>query len=178
MKPAPFEKEATLEARLKMKQASIHEGLDRLGVSVADEKAALKDRILKNPAVGLGGALVGGVLVGLIFGGSKKDRPHGPRRKNFQAAQAAWTDSASAEIQKRLDRGDAPVEAVKDALRHVPMVVQVDAAPPRLGLVRDVATQTLRHVLGTAMFALVSKYLIKEGMPGTEQEAVTEATEE
>jgi hypothetical protein len=126
LEPPPAKRTLTrdeVEAQLQRTEASINRHVSALEDEVDTLGPSIKGAIFDSPLVSVGGALVAGLAVGLLFGGSRKSKTSA-RQLAVQALVNQYIDLIVAEAQEAVDRGDDPEAAVREALDgRVPMVV-------------------------------------------------------
>lgn len=110
---------------LKHQEASLHEQinrrLDALQGEVGTLGESIKAYLLDNPLVAVGGSLAAGLLVGLIFGGSRKRRSGTTRHRDLMEQ---YVQSLMDETRHRVAKGEDAGEAVRRALGdRVPLIV-------------------------------------------------------
>ena len=142
-----------LEKQLSGKADAINRRFDALqnevgGISV--------QRIVKNqPWLAVGGAVAGGLLVGLLFGGSSK------RRSSTEALQRSlvegYIDAVGDDVSRLVGKGRAAREAVHDALRdRVPVLIYApEGELERRGLLGQVFDLAFKTAVGFAVKAAI-----------------------
>lgn len=144
-----------LEAQLRSKKEAIKARVDALQDEVMTSGQALKEAVMKSPFVSVGGAVAAGLVVGLLFGGRKKDR-FGTGAAH-RALVENYLQTLLHEVKYAVARGRQVEDAVEDALRdRVPLVIyapQGEATRP--GLIREFFDLTLKTALGFAVKAAV-----------------------
>lgn len=123
-----------VEAQLKGTEASIDQHVEALEDEVSTLGTYVKERLLSHPLIGLGGALLGGLVIGWIFGGGRK----GP--SGAKAAEAAlrvlvnrYMQAVVQEAQAAIQSGTPPEEAVRAALLERMPVVPAPVQEPEPG---------------------------------------------
>lgn len=120
-----LDKEQVL-AQLEAKSEEISRRLDAIQSEVATTGQALRDAIFSNPLVSVGGSITAGLLVGLLFGGSKKER--GGRKKKGAEQRVKilvdeYVNAVAEEVRKTSRKGVSTEDAVRHALRdRVPVI--------------------------------------------------------
>ncbi len=131
---------AEVEARLEQSSASISERIDAIESELPVRPLRLRKLSLKTPAVKLGIALAAGLVVGAIVL-RKKGHPADLYREGLDDISAAL----SKEIRRNVRKGMDTEEAVSEAMRKRPPIVQLGNGGP--GVVSTIASQLVRQVL-------------------------------
>ncbi|RMH60171.1 MAG: hypothetical protein D6685_10515, partial [Bacteroidetes bacterium] len=166
---------AEVEAQLKGTEASIDRHVEVLEQEFKTLGDYVRERLLRHPLLGLGGALLGGLVVGWIFGG----RGRGPSKR--RAAEAALqvlvdrylravVDDAAAAIRD----GAPPEAAVRAALLERMPVVPVPVTEPSdddrsSGVLALLGATLLKITMSEALSYLTSNVLpraIQSLVPG------------
>lgn len=142
-------------AQLDLKSEDINRRLDALHHEVSTTGQAVRSAIFENPLRSVGGAVAAGLLVGLMFGGSKK-APKGKRGRAEQKHKAlvdeyiqSIVDEASGAVRSGKDTADAVRRALRD---RVPLIVYSNAnAEAQRGFVADAFDLVYKTALGFAV---------------------------
>ncbi len=119
-----------VEAQLRQKSDDISRRLDALQSEVATTGDAVKEAVLKNPFVVAGGAVIAGLLVGLIFGGRRKGKQFSIGPSAHQALIDAYLDTLVDDARLAVATGMDPGDAVRAALQErIPLVVYTPEEP-------------------------------------------------
>lgn len=114
---------------------------------------SLGKALLRHPLVSVGGALLAGLVVGLIFG--KKKQPPDPfgGRTAHRALVEQYVDAIVEEARHQIKRGAETGEAVRAALKErVPVIVlEAEDTPAQSGVLRQAGQILFRSVLGFGM---------------------------
>lgn len=146
-----------LEAQLREKRSAIKDRIDALQGEVMTTGEALKGAVTRNPWVGVGGAVLAGVVVGLLFGGRRRDRdPFGAGYRHKQLIDG-YLDALADDLRREVGRGKDAETALRDAFRErVPLIVYAPRGAEGAGGVwRNLFDMSLRTVAGFAIQALV-----------------------
>lgn len=113
---------ADVKAEMHTRSESMGRRIDALEDEVTTAGLSLMQALKKRPLVSLGGAVLAGVALGLLLGGSKR------RRARLESAHASlikdYIDALSQDVRRAVDSGEEAGWAVRSALRdHVPLVV-------------------------------------------------------
>ncbi|MFQ5570160.1 MAG: hypothetical protein ACE5G0_10835 [Rhodothermales bacterium] len=139
-----------VEQQLQSKAGQIEQRLAALQEEVVTVGPSIKKAVFGHPLVSLGGALLAGLAVGLLFGGKKK-RP----KKAFGAGHSHkalvdhYVEAIMEEARHRVAGGEDVSQAVREALdERVPLIVyEVPEAQHRQGILRQVLGLVLRQVV-------------------------------
>ncbi len=115
--------------RLQAKTQQIESGLSALQEEVVTLGPALRRAIFDHPLVSVGGALVAGLAVGLLFGGRKRVKNGLDLSSSHRALLDRYLDALVDEARHRVGRGQEMGEAVRDALAERAPLIIYDAGP-------------------------------------------------
>ena len=136
-----------VEQELQLKENQIEQRIATLQEEVASVAPTIRDALFKHPIVSVGGALMAGLVVGLIFGGKKR------RNVGFDADHRAlvdrYLDAVADEARHRVVNGQDVDEAVYAALKdRVPLIVyETPGVENQQGLLRSVMNLVLYQVV-------------------------------
>lgn len=104
------------------KELSIHRRIEELEDEITSTPAAIKSSVAKHPFLGLAGAAVAGVAVGLLVTGRRR------RKRNMvpfhQRLVEQYIDAVGEDVAYRTRRGRTSEEAVREAMEdRAPLVV-------------------------------------------------------
>lgn len=145
---------SSLERRLASKEAQIKQRIDGLESEIVSTPAAVRAAIRKNPWLGVGAAVAAGAVVGLIFGGRKKNSAVAPAH---QALIEGYISAVADEVRKGVRRGKDPEEVVRKTLKdRSPIIVYAPEKVERVGrepkgFLREVGDLTMKTALGFAV---------------------------
>lgn len=145
-----IKKKPTIEAvekELQLKESQIEQRISALQEEVASVAPTIRDALFKHPLVSVGGALLAGVVVGLIFGGTKRRKPHFDG--DHRALVDHYLDAVAEEARQRVVNGQDVDEAIYAALQdRVPLIVYETPEPDgKQGLLGSVMGLVLRQVV-------------------------------
>lgn len=110
---------ADVESRLHETAEAMSERMASIQDEVSSTGVSIRDWIVRNPVKSVGGMLIMGLGLGLLFGGSRSRR-----RQNHAKLIDAYLDALRDEVTAAVDEGEEPGPAVEKALRdRVPLVV-------------------------------------------------------
>lgn len=142
------DRKEAVERRLQMKTQHIEGHLEALQDEVATIGPSIGKAIFEHPLVSVGGALVAGLVVGLIFGGSKRSKDPASLKDAHRALVERYLDILIRETRYRVAQGAEPGEAVRAALKdRVPLIVYESDQEKRPG----VLSQTFDMIVKTAL---------------------------
>ena len=147
-----------LEDELNEASDHIERHLQALQEEFSTLGSSIGSALLNHPVVSVGGALLAGLAVGLIFG--KKKQPADPFQG--QAAHRAlverYVDTLVEETRHQVQRGADVEAAVRAVLQErVPVIVlEAEEPPARSGLFRQAGHILFRSVLGLGMTMAVN----------------------
>lgn len=131
-----------------MKNQHIEGHLEALQEEVTTIAPSIGKAIFENPLVSVGGALVAGLVVGLLFGGRKRPKPDLSLKGTHRVLVERYLDALIDETRYRMAKGAEAGEAVRAALAdRVPLIVYEGDAEKRTG----VLSQTFDMVVKTAL---------------------------
>lgn len=137
-----------IERELNLKRDRIEQRLSTLQQEVTSVGPSIRDAVLRHPLVGVGGALLAGLVVGLLVGGKKKRDDYGAGA-DHRALVDRYVEGIAEEARQRIAEGQDPDEAVQAAMKaRVPLIVyEVPESPAKQGLFGLVAGLALRHLV-------------------------------
>jgi hypothetical protein len=142
-----------IEAQLRGKTDQIGRRVDALQSEVSTVGQALREGLLKNPLIALGGVVLAGLLVGLLVGGRRK-APRAPKSRDpHRRLVDEYIESISEDATRRMEKGKASGEAVRAALRdRVPLIVYAPGGrEEESGLVRKAVGMAASTAAGLAL---------------------------
>ena len=108
-----------IESKLHETAEAMSERLASLQGEVSSTGVSLQEWIVENPLKSVGGMLLAGLAVGLLFGGGRSKR-----RKRHAELIDTYLKALRDEVEEAVDEGDEPGPALEKALRdRVPLVV-------------------------------------------------------
>lgn len=129
---------ADVESRLRETAEAMSDRLSSIQDEVSSTGLSIRDWIVRNPEKSVGGMLAAGLVVGLLFGGSRSKR-----RREHEELIDTYLDALREEAETAVEEGDEPGPALEKALRdRVPLVVY-----PRKGGQGDGQSGWGRHLL-------------------------------
>lgn len=138
-----------LRQELEQKESQMRLRISALQDEVMTMGPAVQKAVVQHPLVSVGGALVAGLAVGLLFGGSSKPKGASARR---QALVEQYIDAIAEETRYAARRGKDAGDAISKALRsHTPLVVYEPQAVPSHGFLRQTFELLLTTALGYAV---------------------------
>lgn len=147
---------AELERQLDATTDLIKRRIDALGGEVQSLRSTIRDAIFENPLLSVGAAMAAGLVVGLIFGGRKKD----PFRTDayHRALVEEYLDAVAREARQAVARGKEPGVAVREALRdRVPLIVLESGGRGSGGMLRLVFDLLLKTSVGFFMSSTLDR---------------------
>ena len=140
---------ADVERELKQKKDQIEQRLEALQEEVSTVGPSIRDAVFKHPLVSVGGALLAGLLVGLMAGGKKRPKDAYGAKANHRALVDHYVGAIVEEARHRMAEGQDADEAVRAALQErVPLIVyEVPEAADRPGIVGQLMSLALRQLL-------------------------------
>lgn len=145
---------SSIERQLASKEAQIKQRIEGLENEVVSTPAAVRAAIRKNPWLGLGAAVAAGAVVGLVFGGRRKNSAVPPAH---QALIEGYISAVADEVRKGVRRGKDPEEVVRKTLKdRSPIIVYAPERVERVGrepkgFLREVGDLTMKTALGFAV---------------------------
>jgi len=137
---------AELEARLQSVTEAMNDRFDSLQGEISSTQDLVRDTLAKNPMLSVGGAVVAGLAVGWLFGGSKRRRTQQRHRR----LTSAYIDAVRDEVREAIGKGEDVEEAVQGVLKErVPLVVYDDRAGSgqSAGFMREVVEMIARTAI-------------------------------
>ena len=136
-----------VEKELQLKENQIEQRITALQEEVASVAPTIRDALFKHPLVSVGGALLAGLVVGLVFGGKKRRKA--PFDADHRALVDHYLDAVMDEARQRVIDGQDVDEAVYAALKdRVPLIVyEAPAIEEQRGLMSSVMGLVLREVV-------------------------------
>lgn len=145
---------SSIERQLASKEEQIKQRIDGLENEIVSIPAAVKTAVRKNPWLGIGAAVTAGALVGLIFGGRKKDSAVPPAH---EALIEGYISAVADEVRKGVRRGKDPEDVIRKTLKdRSPVIVYAPERVERVGrepkgFLREVGDLTMKTALGFAV---------------------------
>lgn len=140
---------ADVERELNQKKDQIEQRLAALQEEVTTVGPSIRDAVFKHPLVSVGGALLAGLVVGLLAGGKKRPKDAFGAGANHRALVDHYVGAIVEEARHRMADGQDADEAVRAALQErVPLIVyEVPEAAGRPGMVSQLMSLALRQLL-------------------------------
>jgi len=140
---------AEVEQELHLKEQQIEQRLAALQREVTTVGSSMRDAIFSHPLVGLGGALVAGVLVGLVFGGRKRPKDPLGAGARHRTLVDQYVDAVVGEARRRIKGGQDVGRALRAALQdRVPLIVyEVPESIEKRGILSHAWELALRQLL-------------------------------
>ena len=111
---------AELEASLRSVTEKMNQRFDSLQGELTSTQDAARDALAHNPLLSIGGALAAGLVVGWLFGGSRRRR----LKKRHRQLTGAYLDAVRDEVREAIGEGEDVESAVRGVLKErVPLVV-------------------------------------------------------
>ena len=145
---------AELEARLRETEDAMESRLASIQSEVESAGDSVRDVLVRNPLWSVGGAVAAGLLVGYLFGGSKKRR----LQKRHRQLVGAYLDAVRDEVKDAIGEGEDVEQAVRGTLKErVPLVVYENRdASETSGLIRE-----LFEIVARTGFSLLARDVIE-----------------
>lgn len=113
-----------VERALNVKKDQIEQRLAALQEEVSTVGPSIQDAIFNHPLVSVGGALLAGLVVGLLFGGKKRKQDAFGAGADHRALVDHYVGAVVEEARHRMAGGQDAEEAVRAALHErVPLIV-------------------------------------------------------
>lgn len=150
---------SNIRRELDAKEDQIKRRLDALEGEIVSTPAAIKSAIMKNPLLGIGGAVAVGAVIGLIYGVRKKGRS--PLAPDHEALIDRYISAVADEVSRGVRRGRDPEDVVRKSLKgRAPVIVYTPGPvesghPDSKGMLRQLGDLTLKTALGFAVKAAV-----------------------
>ena len=144
-----------VEGQLHQKKDDIDRRIDALQGEVQTLGTSIKEAVLRHPAVSAGGAVLAGVVVGLLTtrGRGRRAELKGTHRALVDTYVDAVADDARLAAAAGADAGDAVRQALQD---RVPLIIYSEPSPVhRRGTLRQVLDLVWKTALG---------FLVKAGI--------------
>lgn len=140
---------ADVERELDLKKDQIEQRLAALQEEVTTVGPSIRDAVFKHPLVSVGGALLAGLVVGLLAGGKRRPKDAYGAGTNHRALVDRYVGAIVEEARHRMADGQDADEAVRAALEErVPLIVyEVPEAAERPGLVSQLLGLALHQLL-------------------------------
>ncbi len=163
-----------VEARLRTRSENISLRIEALQAEVGTLGEAIREAVFRNPLVGLGGAIVLGAVVGLLFGKKKPSGEYtraavpGSAGAAHRALVDAYVDAVVEHARRGARSGKDVGRAVRDALSdRVPLIVVApEESKKKVGFITDMMQMALSAAAGmavrTGMDALANKLVLKD----------------
>jgi hypothetical protein len=143
------ERKEAVERRLQMKNKHIEGHLEALQEEVTTIAPSIGKAIFEHPLVSVGGALVAGLAVGLIFGGRKRAKPDLTLKGTHRVLVERYLDALIKETRYRVAKGAEAGEAVHAALAdRVPLIVYEGDSEKRPGVLSQSFDMIVKTALG------------------------------
>ena len=138
-----------VERELNLKRDQIGQRLAALQEEVATVAPSIRDAVFNHPLVSLGGALLAGLAVGLIFGGKKRPKDAFGAGAGHRALVDYYVEAVAEEARHRVADGQDAGEAVRAALQErVPLIVyETPEAPKKSGAFSLLMNLALRQLV-------------------------------
>lgn len=153
---------AEVEALLARKDEAIARRLDAIKGEVGAAGSAVK-KVVGHPLLAVGATLAGGLVVGLMLGGKRKKKTKPPAQST---PIRDFYELVARDAEGLMEKGLAPEEAIREALRRRAPVVPDQRSEESPGLVRSLVTTAGRMfvtlALRNAMEAAVMKLMGQE----------------
>lgn len=167
--PPPPSKKERVEQELAEKSEQIERRLTALQDEVLDIGPSIGRAIFDHPLVSVGGMLLAGVVVGLIFGGRRK--PSGGVEARRRELVERYIEALARETRARVARGDDAGQAVRKALKdRAPLIVYEtppeDLPRARRSVPRQAADILLKTMLGMGVKMGVDVIAARFGVAG------------
>ena len=161
-----------VEKELQLKEDQIEQRLLALQEEVATVGPTIRKALLNHPLVSVGGALLAGLVVGLIFGGKKRRNDGFGAAAGHRALVDHYVDAVVEEARHRVAKGQDVDEAVHAALKdRVPLIVyEVPVADEKRGLLGSLVSLVLGKVVPLGI-QMGLDYLAGEGKQDAESDA-------
>ncbi len=136
-----------VEKELQLKENQIEQRISTLQQEVASVAPTIRDALFNHPLVSVGGALLAGLVVGLIGGGKK--RRNTASGVSHRTLVDHYVDAVAEEARHRVVNGQDVDEAVYAALKdRVPLIVyETPQTKEKQGLINSVVSLVLRQVV-------------------------------
>ncbi len=134
-----------VEKELQLKENQIEQRISALQEEVASVAPTIRDALFNHPLVSVGGALLAGLVVGLIFG----KRRNAASGVSHRALVDHYADAVVEEARHRVVNGQDVDEAVYAALKdRVPLIVyEIPETEDKQGLISSVVSLVLHQVV-------------------------------
>ena len=171
---APKPSAAALRARLDRTTEDIQLRLDAIKQEVRTIPRDATRAVLDHPAIGLGAALAGGLVVGLLVGKPKRkasplDQALAYLPKAQRRHAERYAEAVEDEVRKALRKGHDAGEAVRGFLgRHAPPIVVAEPEEKKergliAGALAGALTTALSFAFKTAVQAAIAGFAAKAG---------------
>ena len=136
-----------VEKELQLKENQIEQRISVLQQEVASVAPTIRDALFNHPLVSVGGALLAGLVVGLIAGGKK--RRNAASGLSHRTLVDHYVDAVAEEARHRVVNGQDVDEAVYAALKdRVPLIVyETPQTEEKQRLINSVVSLVLRQVV-------------------------------
>lgn len=156
---------ADVKAEMRTRSESMGRRMDALEDEVTGAGQSLMQALKRRPLVSLGGALLAGVAVGLLLGGSKS------RRARLKSAHASlvedYVDALGKDVRRAVASGEEAGWAVRNALQdHVPLVIyQQGAEENSEGMLRSTFDLVAKTALSLFVRDFIDDYVMRRFGP-------------
>lgn len=132
---------AELEASLQSVTEKMNQRFDSLQGELTSTQDTARDALAKNPLLSIGGAVVAGLAVGWLFGGSRRRR----LKKRHRQLTGAYLDAVRDEVRAAIGEGEDVESAVRGVLKErVPLVVYENRSKGGSGFVQEMLEMVAR----------------------------------
>ena len=139
-----------VERALNLKKDQIEQRLAALQDEVSSVGPSIRDAVFGHPLVSVGGALLAGLVVGLLFGGKKRQKDAFGADANHRALVDHYVGAIVEEARHRMADGQDAEEAVRAALHErVPLIVYEvpEASSSKSGLASQLMSLAMRQLV-------------------------------
>ena len=138
-----------VERALNVKKDQIEQRLATLQEEVSTVGPSIRDAVFSHPLVSVGGALLAGLVVGLLFGGKKRPKHAFGAGADHRALVDHYVGAIVEEARHRMADGQDAAEAVRAALHErVPLIVyEVPEASSKSSLTSQLMNLALRQLV-------------------------------
>lgn len=145
-----------LEERLRQKRLNIQARVDALQDEVLTTGDSLKQAVVRSPFALVGGAVVAGLLVGLLVGGRSRRKRRMKATSAHEALVRGYVEAVVKEVRTAVAAGDDLEKAVRSALGdRVPLIVvasgREESSSGKPGFMRSAFSSMLHSGLTMAL---------------------------